>query len=316
MGKADAVEVVTLGECMALVFPTQAVGLADSQALRLDIAGAESNLCIALSRLGHRASFISRVGDDPFGRRIRAVLEAEGVDTRALQTDPTAPTGVFFREHLPDGQRRVYYYRRASAASCLAPDDLPPELFAGARVVHLSGITPALSSSCAAACGRAVELARQAGAAVSFDPNYRAPLWSGAEARAAILPLMAQADILLLGHEDAAAVLGTRGEEAALQAAVDLGPRWVVLKRGARGALAYADGRRVEMPAYPVERVIDPVGAGDGFDAGFLAGWLRGDDLEDCLRLGARVGAAAVGVMGDYAGYPRAGTESRPAAGG
>jgi 2-dehydro-3-deoxygluconokinase len=307
MGRTEAVEVVTLGECMALVFPTDPVGLAESQALRLDIAGAESNLCIALSRLGQRASFISRVGDDPFGRRIRAVLAQEGVDTRALHTDPSAPTGVFFREHLPDGRRRVYYYRRGSAASCLGPQDLPPGLFAGARVVHLSGITPALSPSCAAACGRAVELARQAGAAVSFDPNYRVPLWTSSEAREALVPLMSQADILLLGDEDAAAVLGARDEADALQAALDLGPRQVVLKRGAQGALAWADGRRVATPAYPAERVVDPVGAGDGFDAGYLAGWLRGYPLEDCLRLGARVGAAAVSVMGDYAGYPRAG---------
>ncbi len=298
------VDVVTLGECMALVFPTKAVGLAESQELRLDIAGAESNLCIGLSRLGCTARFISRVGQDPFGQIVRSILEREGVDTSALSNDPTAPTGVFFREHLADGQRRVYYYRSGSAASRLSPGDLRPELFAGARVVHLTGITPGLSLSCAAACQTAIHLARQVGALVSFDPNFRPRLWSAETARRALRPLLAQADIVLMGHEDAQAVLGAGLEEDALQAAAVLGPKVVVLKRAERGASALVEGRRVEIPAVPVEKVVDPVGAGDGFDAGFLAGWLRGWSLEDSLHLGARVGAAAVRVMGDYEGYP------------
>ena len=171
------IEVVTLGECMALAYPDEPVGLDVSAGLRLDFAGAESNLCIALTRLGHRARFISRVGNDPLGRRIRLGLEGEGVDCAALRVDAGAPTGVFFRENLPDGQRRVYYYRGGSAASRLDPGDLSEDLFAGARVVHLTGVTPALSATCAAACQRAIDLARKVGALVSFDPNFRPRLW-------------------------------------------------------------------------------------------------------------------------------------------
>jgi 2-dehydro-3-deoxygluconokinase len=297
-------DVVTFGECMALVYPASAVGLAESQELRLDIAGAESNLCIGLSRLGVGACFISRVGLDPFGRLIRRILEREGVDTTALRDDPGAPTGVFFREHLPDGQRRVYYYRSDSAASRLSPDDLQPELFAGTKIVHFTGITPALSPSCAAACQRAIDMARQVGAAVSFDPNFRPRLWDASAARQVLQPLIMQADIVLMGHEDAHAVLGTDQEEDALRQIANLGPQVVILKRAERGACALVKGRRVDTPAYPAERVVDPVGAGDGFDAGFLAGWLRGWSLEASLGLGARVGAAAVSVMGDYEGYP------------
>jgi 2-dehydro-3-deoxygluconokinase len=256
--------------------------------------------------MGRSARFISRVGDDPFGQRMRATLANEGVDVSYLATDTAAPTGVFFREWLPDGARRVYYYRANSAASHLAPEDLRAEMFEGARVVHLTGITPVLSASCAAACARAIELARDAGAVVSFDPNYRARLWSPAAARAALLPLMRHADIILMGHEDADAVFETGDDDqSALQAAAALGARIVVLKRAERGALALAEGTTLSVPAAPIERMVDPVGAGDGFDAGFLAGWLRGDRLEDSLRLGARVGAAAVATLGDYAGYPR-----------
>jgi 2-dehydro-3-deoxygluconokinase len=298
-------EVVTLGEPMAVCYPPEPVTLDATGSLLLDIGGAESNLAIALARLGRRVRYISRVGDDPFGRRIAATLAREGVEARLI-VDTQAQTGVFFREWLPDGARRVLYYRSGSAASRLAPDDLDPAAFAGARVVHLTGITPALSLSCAAAVARAVDLAHAAGALVSFDPNYRPRLWDAATAREALLPLMRRSDIILMGHEDAAAVLGPADDAALLERAAALGPRIVVLKRAERGALALAEGRQLEAPAEPVARVLDPVGAGDGFDAGFLAGWLRGDSLDAALRLGARVGAAAVAALGDYNGYPRA----------
>jgi 2-dehydro-3-deoxygluconokinase len=290
---------------MAVLYPREPVTLDDAGVLALDIGGAEANLSIGLSRLGHSARFISRVGDDPFGHRMRATLDREGVDTAYLATDTGAQTGVFFREWLPDGARRVYYYRAGSAASRMAPEELRPEAFAGARIVHLTGITPALSTSCAATVAKAIDLARDAGALVSFDPNYRPRLWDVAAARAALRPILERTDILLMGHEDAHAVLGEGDDEALLERGAALGARVVVLKRAERGALALADGRHYTAPAHPVERVVDPVGAGDGFDAGFLAGWLRGYSVEQSLDLGARIGAAAVEVLGDYAGYPR-----------
>jgi len=297
-------EVVTLGECMALVYPAEAVSLEVCIDLRMDIAGAESNLCIGLARLGHSALFISRVGADPLGGRIRQTLQKEGVDTRALSMDPNAPTGVFFREHFPDGQRRVYYYRKGSAASQLGVEDLREEWFTGARILHLTGITPALSASCADACQKAIEMARVRGMKISFDPNYRARLWDEQTARKALLPLVEQADFLLMGHEDARALLEVDGAEESLRAAAVLGPSVVVFKQAEEGAFALDGGEIVKVPAYPVEKVIDPVGAGDGFDAGFLAGWLRGLPMIDCLKAGARVGASAVQVLGDYHGYP------------
>lgn len=297
-------EVVTLGECMAVLYPVEPISLEQALSLVIDIAGAEANLAIGLSRLGHSAQFISRVGDDPFGRRIHAVLAAEGVDTTHLLTDATASTGVFFREWLPDGLRRVFYYRRDSAASQMKPEDLQSAMFAGTRIVHLTGITPALSSSCALTTARAIELAHAAGARVSFDPNYRAPLWDASTAQKALLPLMAQADIILLGHEDARVLFGCEEEATILARCAELGAEMVVLKRAERGACALTKDRTLEIEAEKVEEVIDPVGAGDGFNVGFLAGWLRGYALEEALRLGARLGAAAVMTLGDYAGYP------------
>ncbi len=298
-------DVVTAGECMAVLYPPDPVSLDEARTLLLDIGGAEANLAIALCRLGHSVRFISRVGDDPFGRRMRRLLSDEGVDTSSLRTDPDAPTGVFFREWLADGARRVYYYRRNSAASRIGPDDLTLEQFNGARIVHLTGITPALSESCAAACRHAIDLARAAGAIVSFDPNFRPRLWSASQARDTLIPLMRAADMLLMGHEDAQALLEVSSDDDALAAAAALGVRVVVLKCAERGARALVAGRHYAVPAAPVAQVIDPVGAGDGFDAGFLAGWLRDWSIPESLALGARIGAAAVATLGDYAGYPR-----------
>ncbi|HET8846724.1 MAG TPA: PfkB family carbohydrate kinase, partial [Ktedonobacteraceae bacterium] len=136
-------EVVTLGETMAVICPDQPHPLAEATRLTLDIAGAESNLAILLSRFGPRVSFISRVGNDAFGQRIRATLAVENLDLSHLMIDEDAPTGIFFREWLPDGKRRVLYYRADSAASRLSPEDLQPEMFQGARILHVTGITPA-----------------------------------------------------------------------------------------------------------------------------------------------------------------------------
>ncbi len=300
-------DVITIGETMAVVYPQQPVTLDLASAALLDVAGAESNVAIRLRQLGHSVAFISRVGDDPFGRMIRAALDGFGVQTDWLTVDAQAQTGVFFREALPDGARRVYYYRAASAASRLSPADLNAAQFHGARVVHLTGITPALSESCAATVRAAIALGRRAGATIAFDPNYRAKLWSPEVARAALLPLLGEVDLLLLGHEDAVALFGSDDEAAVAAAAQRFGIGTVVLKLAERGALALRGGQRVARSAVPVDRVVDPVGAGDAFDAGFLAGLLRGYELERCVDLGNRCGAIAVAHLGDYAGELEAG---------
>jgi len=298
-------EVVTLGETMALISPSEPLPLAQATTLTLGIAGAESNLAILLRRFGYRVRFISRVGNDPFGQRIRATLAEEAIDITDLRTDDTAPTGVFFREWLPDGRRRVFYYRAGSAASHLMPDDLHPEVFRGIRLLHVTGITPALSPTCAATVERAIELAHAAGAIVSFDPNYRPTLWNPTKARNALLPLIQKADILLIGHEDSQAILGVDDEESIIRATVELGCKLVVLKQAEHGACAWDGKIRVSVSAEHVEAAIDPVGAGDAFGAGFLASWLRGSTLEEALFLGVRAGAATVMTTGDYISQER-----------
>lgn len=297
-------EVMTFGECMAVLYPPDPVQIDDAPLLKWDIGGAEANYAIALARLGISVRWHSRVGNDPFGRKMVHILAGEGVDTSAVAIDATKPTGVFFREWLPDGMRRVFYYRSGSAAANMGPEDLKPEHFVGITAVHMTGITPALSERAAATCIRAIELAKAAGCMITFDPNFRPRLWSAEQARVAMIPMAQASDIILMGHEDAAAMFGEGDDEHYLQSAVALGIKTVVLKRAERGALAIHDGERFEATVVQAERVIDPVGAGDGFDAGFVAGRLRGKSIPESLHLGAIVGAGSVAHLGDYAGYP------------
>lgn len=298
-------QVVAMGEVMALAYPPRPVGLDIAESLMIDFGGAEGNLCIALSRLGITSRLITRIGKDPLGVRLENLLRSEEVLTDALIEDPEAPSGFFFREHLPDGRRRVYYYRKGSAASRLNPEDLRTEWFEGCQYFHLTGITPALSESCRKASLRAVEIAKSLNVRFSFDPNYRAPLWSPDQAKAGLAPFFELADIVLIGNEDARAILGMSDPQQILDTCARKGEAKVVLKLAEKGAQALIGGEYYTQPVVPARQVIDPVGAGDGFDAGFLAGLIRGWEYSRALELAARIGSAAVEVMGDYAGYPR-----------
>jgi len=220
----EAAEVVTVGETMVLFWPDAGAPLERADLFHRTIGGAESNLSIALARLGHRVLWVSRVGDDPFGRYLRATLEREGVQVDA-PPDPRAPTGLFFKERVASGPRQVLYYRRGSAASQLRPEQVDALDFDGVRVLHLTGITPALSASCAAAVVTAIRAARAAGTIVSFDPNVRLQLWESEQGcRRELLALIALADLVLLGDEDAAVLFPGLDEAAVLEAVRALGP--------------------------------------------------------------------------------------------
>lgn len=277
----------------------------------LAVGGAESNVAIAARRLGVASTWIGRIGDDDLGELVVRELRGQGVDVVARQ-DPAAPTGLMVKEHRHGRPTRVRYYRRGNAGSRLGPDDLDPAVLTGAELVHLTGITAALSDTARAALRRAVALARQSGTTISFDVNYRATLW-GPEAAAPVLrELCGAADIVFAGPEEAALVLHGRpdpldpddpwatAERLARQVA-ELGPRSVVIKLGALGALALVDGTAAAHPIAPIEPV-DPVGAGDAFVGAFLAELVSGRPIEACLAAGARMGALVCAVPGDWEG--------------
>jgi len=199
----------------------------------------------------------------------------------------------------------VLYYRRGSAASRLSPADLNAEFIASGRYLVLSGITPALSASCRETVFAAAEIARGAGVTVVLDPNMRFKLWSREEARAVIRDLAGHADVLLPGADEAELLTDESDPRAAATKLLALGPRMVVVKLGARGAVALTAEGFVEADGYPIPRVVDPVGAGDAFCAGLLAGQVRGMDLPASLALANRCGALAMLVPADQEGLPR-----------
>ncbi len=302
--------VVTLGECLISLVATEPGPLAEAGTFERHIAGAEANVAVGLARLGHPVAYIGRVGSDGFGVAIVRRLRAEGVDVRHLTVDAAA-TGLMLRERRVLGPAQVVYARTGSAGSRLSPDDIDRAaddgLFADARWLHLTGITPALSTTARDAIMRAVGLADEAGLTISLDVNLRRRLWSDEAAAPIVRSLAEQAHVVLGSPEELAVVTrADAADPAALARAVlTLGPSIAVVKLGADGALGVMEGSApISVPAVPVLSVVDPVGAGDAFSAGFIAARLAGGDLLTSLRTGNACGAAAVAAMGDLTGLP------------
>ncbi|HEU5139772.1 MAG TPA: sugar kinase [Bacillales bacterium] len=297
-------DVVTLGETMVLFTPESTGYMRYATDFSAKVAGAESNVAIGLARLGHRPGWISRVGDDEFGRKILSFIRGENVDVSETMLDSAAPTGLYFKEMLTEDELRVQYYRRGSAASRMAPSDLNESYIAKANYLHLSGITPALSESCRETVMRAIEMAKENGVTVVFDPNLRKKLWSEDQARQVLLELASKADIVLPGIDEGKFLFGEDEPESMAKRFYDHGASAVVLKLGADGAYYCSKSESGYVSAFPVKRVVDPVGAGDGFAAGFLSGLLDDLSLEKAVERASAVGALVTMVKGDVEGLP------------
>ncbi|WP_174550921.1 sugar kinase [Actinomadura macra] len=297
-----------VGESLAVLLPDRPGPLEHVPSFRPSSGGAEANVAHGLVALGIPTAWIGRVGDDGFGRRVTRDLAAGGVDIRGASVDPHRPTGLYVKEIEPGGSV-LHYYRDGSAGSTIGPSllddpDAGP-LLAGAKLVHLSGITAALSDS-ALELTRALLFRSRPGRLVSFDLNWRPALWRRRDP-SVLLPLLNAADIVLLGADEATDVLGT-GDPGELRALLP-GPATLVVKDDAHRATALtretAHTREmvVTAPALDVE-VVEQVGAGDAFAAGYLAGTLRGYGPRRCLRLGHLAAAATLVVPNDHGPPP------------
>ena len=296
-----AVEVVTAGETMVLGTPSQPGRLRHATHLELKVGGAESNLAIALARLGISSGWVSYLGDDETGQLVQDHIRAEGVDTSRVRRLREQPTGLYLRERV-GAAARVYYYRHGSAASTMGPEAFNLEYLEGVSFFHLTGITAALSDECRAFTLWAAREARAVGTRVSFDVNYRSRLWSPEDAKGFVEEMLPLVDLLFVGDEEARALWG-RDDEKFVEELSERGPPEVVLKRGGEGSAAFLDGRFLDHPGFEATEV-DPVGAGDAFDAGYLAGHLWDLGTEERLRAANALGAMSVATLGDYEGLP------------
>jgi 2-dehydro-3-deoxygluconokinase len=300
---ADDSEVVTIGETMAMFRAVSSGPLSVDSLFEFGIGGAESNVAIGLRRLGVPTAWLSALGPDAFGSVIRTTLCDEGVRVQA-EVDPTRHTGLMFKTPVEGQDPQVQYYRAGSAASALGLSPAVTETLCSARWIHLTGIFPALSDRSRATALDIVDLAVEHSIPFSFDINYRAQLWSKAEARSTLLTIASEAEIVFGGVAELEILVGAHDRESdLLQAIAHLGPPEVVAKLGPDGAMAVRDGRDYAVPAHSVE-VVDTVGAGDAFVAGYLSQRLRGEPTDRALARGAICGALACTQGGDWEGAP------------
>ncbi|MGF3056798.1 sugar kinase [Microbacterium sp. YY-01] len=287
-------QVVCVGESMLLVTPVNEP-LSTALSAMVSLAGAESNVAAQLAASGHHAVWASRLGNDPLGQRICGELEARGVHLW-VETDEHAPTGVMFKDPAAEGSS-VYYYRRDSAASRMAPGFLQPEQLQGVRIVHVTGITAALSASCAAMLDQLIDDAHAAGALVSFDVNDRRSLWPLDEAATMLEALAQRADICFVGRDEAERLWGTVHPDAIRQLLHSC--RTLVVKDGDVGATEFTDTAAAVFVAAPPVDVVEPVGAGDAFAAGYLGALLEGADATARLAAGHESAGRVLRISGD-----------------
>lgn len=296
-------EVMTLGEVLAVFLSTDEAPLGRSTAFALTIAGAEANVAVGLARLGHAVSFAGRIGDDALGHKIARDLRGEGVQTR-LTVDADRPTGVIVRDAPAVGATQVVYHRSGSAGSALTVDDLEVPAVDRPRLLHVTGITAALSATAFEAAETAMRSARDAGATVTFDPNVRRRMGSPDQWRRIVETLTPLADIVLVGADDASYVLTASDLESTVDWFCARGVDTVIWKDGARGAAEVNPRDGVVRQRALTVSPRDAVGAGDAFAVGWISAWLDGEDASGRLRRAAAVAGSVVANRGDLPGLP------------
>lgn len=296
-------DVLTFGETMLRLSPPGRLRLAHASSFDVWVAGSESNVAAALCALGLSVSWVSRLPDNPPGRKVESALRAVGVDvSHVVWTPPGDRVGLLYAEGGAEPRAGTVVYDRAhSAASALSPADLPDALFDTHRHLHVSGITPALSASCAAAAADAVTRAKARRLTVSLDINYRAKLWPAEAAAAALAPLLGLVDVLFCARDDAARLFGLTGDDAARASGLRarFGIPLAVLTAGADGAVGCDAHVCRAALAVPVETTVERFGSGDALAGGFLAEYLSGASLEAALRMGVAAGALKRTILGD-----------------
>ncbi|OUL98441.1 sugar kinase [Variovorax sp. JS1663] len=300
-------DVALFGEAMMLLVADQPGPIENATVFHKRTAGAETNVAIGLSRLGLKVGWASRLGTDSMGRALLATMQGEGIDCSHVISDPAQRTGFQFKGRVTDGSDPpVEYHRKGSAASHMGPADVDEPWLRSARHLHATGVFAAISDTSLQAALKSMEVMRAAGRSISFDPNLRPTLWSSKEAmRHWINELAARADWVLPGMEEGLLLTGESTPEGVARFYRALGAKLVVVKLGAEGAYYDSDTAGTgRVAGFPVAKVIDTVGAGDGFAVGVVSALLEGRSVPEAVRRAAWIGARAVQVLGDTEGLP------------
>lgn len=295
---------ITIGESMVYLSPEHPGSLKHIDRFKKGLAGAESNVAIGLSKLGCSVGWISKLGKDPFGEFIIKEIRGEGVDTSQVTTSTTNPTGLLIKELTVSGDTNVFYYRKDSAAHHLNFEDIDLEYLKSAKIVFLSGITLALSENNRKFARELLSFCNENNILVAFDPNIRLKLWSKEEAKCEILDILQYVNIFTPGLEEAQMLLDLDTKEEIIEFCLSKGIDTVVLKSGESETVVANKNEICEVPIFKVKKVVDTVGAGDAFVAGFLRSFINGENISECARIGNAMGAMAVQALGDMEGLP------------
>ncbi|MCC5464295.1 sugar kinase [Pelosinus baikalensis] len=298
-------KILTIGEPMALFVADQEGDLKDVEHFSRFVAGAEVNFSIGMVRLKHAVTYISKLGDDPFGKMIEEFLQKNGIDTSYITYDAQYFTGMQWKQKVTSGDSHVFSLRRNSAASHMDVSTIAKFNWDGFDHIHLTGIPPALSAGCRQLVYELIKQARGKGISISYDPNLRPGLWADKKEMVQIVnDLACLADIVIPGISEGKLLTGKEGVQEIANAYHAAGVKTVVIKLGAEGAYTSSEGQQFYTPGFPVTKVVDTVGAGDGFAVGLVSGILEGLSLQEAVRRGAAIGALAVMSPGDNDGLP------------
>lgn len=298
-------DVITLGDAMITFNPVSKGPLKYVSTFERKVGGAELNVAIGCSRLGLNTGWISRLGNDEFGRYIYNFVRGEGIDISEVKLEDGYPTSLNFKEIMEDGSGRTFYYRSNSPTTTLTEDSLNEEFFKQARLLHVTGIFPAVDKKKnVGVIKKAITFAKKHNLLVSLDPNIRLKLWNREEAKAVLNELLPYVDILATGIEEAELMFGITDEKEIIERCKEIGVSYIAIKKGENGSVGYHNGQYFKAGPVKARKVVDTVGAGDGFDCGLLYGILNNWPLEKTLSFANTIGSMVVSVSGDNEGLP------------
>lgn len=290
-------DLIALGETMATFCPPTGTALATATSLIVDHGGAESNTCVGMARLGFRVAWVSKLGADPLGDRVLEALQKEKLDTRWVIRDHARPTGIMVKDPV---NHRAHYYRAGSAASTLCPQDLENIPVSEARAILVTGITALIGPDPQSA---AIEMLEAARGLRVVDPNLRRGLWGSDRSVDLVLPLIERCNLVLAGDQELAEIFGEAEPQELARRCAKRGPREVVVRCNDKIGALTKTGEWTEL-AIQTEQTPDPMGAGDAFNAGYIASCLLGKAVDEALRIAAHCGRCVATSSGDTAGFP------------